>query len=210
MGFRRQSILADKSQQLHRATVGGMMVESEREAILLKGVDMKQHTGIKRGNIVVVPKSDAVVSSIDAGKTLCELSGWVVSNLQLQKILYLAHMLHLGRIGKPLTNDGFQAWEYGPVAPSLHHRVKGFGSKPIQKIIFWEKGTEGGSTQFGLLHETMTAMKGLTGAQLVSLTHWEKGAWYQTYRGGKRGIPIPDNLIIKEYNARQNELDAQR
>lgn len=171
---------------------------------------MKQHTSTEGEDVAVDPKGDTAISSIDAGKTLCELSGWAISNLQLQKILYLAHMLHLGRFEKPLINDGFQAWEYGPVAPNLYHRVKGFGSQPIQKIIFWEKGSEKGSTQFDLLHETMTAMKGLTGAQLVSLTHWEKGAWYQTYRGGKRGIPIPDNLIMKEYSARQNEPPAQR
>ena len=177
---------------------------------MLKGGNMKQHTGMERGDIVADPKGDTAISSIDAGKTLCELSGWAVSNLQLQKILYLAHMLHLGRIGKPLINDGFQVWEYGPVAPNLYHRVKGFGSQPIQKMIFWEKGVEKGSTQFALLNETMTAMKDLTGARLVSLTHWEKGAWYQTYRGGRRGIPISDDLIMKEYNARQNELDAQR
>ena len=171
---------------------------------------MKQHTSTEGKDVAVDPKGDTAISSINAGKTLCELSGWAVSNLQLQKILYLAHMLHLGRFEKPLINDGFQAWEYGPVAPNLYHRVKGFGSQPIQKIIFWEKGAEKGSTQFDLLHETMTAMKGLTGAQLVSLTHWEKGAWYQTYRGGKRGIPMPDNLIMKEYSARQNEPPAQR
>ena len=171
---------------------------------------MKQNTDVKRGDIAVGPEGDAAISSIDAGKTLCELSGWAVSNLQLQKILYLAHMLHLGRFGKPLISDGFQAWEYGPVAPNLYHRVKGFGSQPIQKMIFWEKGAEEGSTQFDLLRETITALKGLTGAQLVSLTHWEKGAWYQTYRGGKRGIPIPDNLIMKEYSARQDEPSAQR
>ncbi len=164
---------------------------------------MKQTTGIKREEVVATPKDDVAVSSIDAGKTLCELSGWAVSNLQLQKILYLAHMLHLGRFRKPLINDGFQAWEYGPVAPNLYHRVKGFGSLPIEKMIFWEKGVVEGSTQFDLLHETMTALKNLTGAQLVSLTHWEKGAWYQRYRGGKRGIPMPDDLIKEEYSARQ-------
>ena len=164
---------------------------------------MKQTTGIKREEVVATPKDDVAVSSIDAGKTLCEL------------------------FRKPLINDGFQAWEYGPVAPNLYHRVKGFGSGlggvqsstaenivscthapsrqvlPIQKMIFWEKGVVEGSTQFDLLHETMTALKNLTGAQLVSLTHWEKGAWYQRYRGGKRGIPIPDDLIKEEYSARQ-------
>ena len=153
--------------------------------------------------------SDTAISSIDAGKTLCELSRWSISNLQLQKILYLAHMLHLGRLERPLINDGFQAWVYGPVAPNLYHRVKGFGSDPIRKMIFWEEGADESSTEFDLLLETMAATKDVSGARLVSLTHWEKGAWYRAYQGGSgRGIPIPDEFIVEEYHARQEQPSA--
>lgn len=55
------------------------------------------------------------VSSIDASKTLCELSGWQTSNLRLQKLLYIAHMYYM-RGGKgDLVRENFEAWKFGPV-----------------------------------------------------------------------------------------------
>jgi len=36
------------------------------------------------------------VSASAAAKRMCERSGWTLSNLELQKLLYIAHMFHLG------------------------------------------------------------------------------------------------------------------
>ncbi|RWO77206.1 type II toxin-antitoxin system antitoxin SocA domain-containing protein [Mesorhizobium sp.] len=61
---------------------------------------------------------------LSAAKHLAKQSGWSLSNLELQKILYLAHMFYLGRTGEPLVSGHFEAWDYGPVHPDLYHRVK--------------------------------------------------------------------------------------
>mgnify|MGYP006283548483 CR=1 FL=1 len=75
------------------------------------------------------------VSVLSAAKRLAARSGWTLSNLELQKILYLAHMVHLGRTdGAPLVHGLFEAWDYGPVHPDLYHRVKIFGSSPVKNI----------------------------------------------------------------------------
>jgi uncharacterized phage-associated protein len=77
------------------------------------------------------------ISVLSAGRTLCELRGWSVSNLELQKILYLAHMYYLGRHGGPLIREEFEAWDYGPVVPELYHHVKGFGGGPVRNVFHW-------------------------------------------------------------------------
>ena len=47
------------------------------------------------------------VSALSAAKTFCELRDWKISNLELQKLLYIAQMLHLGRYGTPLISERF-------------------------------------------------------------------------------------------------------
>lgn len=149
------------------------------------------------------------ISSISAGKTLCELSGWSVSNLRLQKILYFAHMFHLGIEGEPLINEAFEAWDYGPVVPSLYHRVKMFGSRPIAKgAFFWDVGADVGSSEYRLLKQTYEATKERTAGEMVSITHWEKGAWYEAYKPGVPHISISDELILKEHRARSRTFEG--
>ena len=143
------------------------------------------------------------ISSIDAGKTLCELSEWKLSNLRLQKLLYIAHMYHLGLRKSPLIVEDFEAWMYGPVEPNLYHHAKGFGSNPVRNVFPREAGAPEDGSEYALLRESVQATQGMSGAKLVSFTHWEKGAWYQVYKPKMYGIPIPNELILKEYEARK-------
>jgi uncharacterized phage-associated protein len=54
-----------------------------------------------------------------------------VSNMKLQKLLYFAHAMYLATHGKPLICEPPEAWQYGPVFPSIYHEFKNFGSRPI-------------------------------------------------------------------------------
>jgi uncharacterized phage-associated protein len=58
-------------------------------------------------------------------------------NLQLQKILYLAQMIYMGHTaGGRLADGSFEAWDYGPVEPSVYRKVRMFGSDPISNVFF--------------------------------------------------------------------------
>lgn len=142
------------------------------------------------------------ISSIDAGRTLCELSGWKISNLEAQKILYFAHMFHLAEEGEPLINETFEAWRYGPVAPKLYRRVKRFGSGPIRNVFYWEFGAKISSSEYRVLKNTYKVMSKISPIELVRITHWEKGAWRRKYKPNVPHIPIPNELILAEYNER--------
>ncbi len=57
--------------------------------------------------------------------------GMQLSNLKLQKLLYLAHGYLLAQHGRPLVKGGFEAWAYGPVSRTAYHAFKQFDDMPI-------------------------------------------------------------------------------
>ena len=68
------------------------------------------------------------VPSYVAAKAVCELTDWKASNLEIHKKLYIAYMVLLGRSdgSARLVDEAFQAWDYGPVLPTLYHHLKAF------------------------------------------------------------------------------------
>ena len=50
--------------------------------------------------------------------------------------------------------------------------------------------------------DRMVKKFGRAGAQLVAITHWQKGAWAKHYRPEVRHCIIPNSDILKEYRAR--------
>ncbi|SEF59007.1 Panacea domain-containing protein [Nitrosomonas ureae] len=139
------------------------------------------------------------ISVFDAAKTLGHYSGWKLSNLQMQKILYLAHMVHMGENnGSPLIDEIFQSWEYGPVLPSLYYKVKFFGNKPVQDVFnrnkIWTEGEES-----RIIKEAAEQFSDFPPGSLITLTHRVNGAWDTTFIRGAN-VPIPNEKIINEYN----------
>lgn len=141
------------------------------------------------------------VGSLRAARRLCELSGWTVSNLELHKLLYIAHMFFLGRGSGPLIADAFEAWDYGPVLPNLYHRAKAFGSNPVRNI-FHDIDPLPNAPESALLEETYLALKGAKPSKLVAITHWNNGAWAKNYVPGAHHIVIPNEDILNEYRQR--------
>lgn len=63
--------------------------------------------------------------------TKCTRDEHPISNLQLQKILYILQKEYLQRDQKCLFFDDFEAWAFGPNIPNVYYYFCGFGS--IQK-----------------------------------------------------------------------------
>lgn len=139
------------------------------------------------------------ISTSQAAKTICALGDWEVTNLKLQKILYIAHKVFLGRNPQnPLIGDLFEAWDYGPVVPELYHDVKMFGKGAIQNI-FWSVNDDAETDETIFLEEACQNLLSLSAGQLVRITHDEDGAWYQYYQPGVKGVKIPNEAILEEY-----------
>lgn len=141
------------------------------------------------------------IHSTDAAKFVCRRGSWHVTNLALQKILYLAHMVHMGRTRSRLIGAHFEAWDFGPVEPYLYRKVRAFGAKPIPNIFYNSRELDG-TPEGDTLAEACENLLSKSPGELVSNTHWEHGAWARNYVPGARGVIIPDGHIIEEYDRR--------
>lgn len=148
------------------------------------------------------------VHVLQAAKFASERSGWSLSNLELQKIVYLANMIHLGHYGRPLVQGCFEAWDFGPVHPTLYRHVKRFGAGPVTAISC-NAGPLQGESESSLLHEAVDILSKKTGGQLVSITHWSKGAWARNYSPGERNRIISNEDVVDEYRERERVSDKR-
>jgi len=148
------------------------------------------------------------MSAIAAAATLAEMSGWTLSNLQIQKLLYLAQMLHVGeRGGEPIFPEDFEAWKLGPVQPEVYRRAKMFGSKPVESFFTNERLPAGTGRDF--IARTLEELPDRRPWRLVAITHWDGGAWAKNYEDGDFGCVIPKGDILAEYQARVAAQDAK-
>ncbi len=145
------------------------------------------------------------VSSPSAALFLADLLDWSRSNLELQKILYIAHMLHLGQQNAPLVEGNFQAWYLGPVHPKLYHKFKIFGAKPVRNIFSTVEDIDEYSSEANTLLKTYDIVKSFSGPRLIGITHWDHGAWAKNYEPKTRNIIIPNKDILDEYYKRVKE-----
>ena len=149
------------------------------------------------------------VSVLSAAKRLGEKSGWDLSNLEMQKMCYFAHMYYMGtHDGDPLVSGQFEAWAFGPVHPELYRVAKRFGADCVEASAFRPYPTL--PNDFDGSHWLDVAVEQLPRSRLVGIAHWKQGAWFKNYQPRMRGIKIPNEDIIVEYNNRKNAAQEAR
>ena len=154
-----------------------------------------------------------IITSFEAAKNICNLSDWTITNLQVHKLLYLAHMVYLGRENTPLVDETFQAWMFGPVLPKVYNKFKIFGNSPVRRQIFnnleYPRIEQEEKEEFLVLKETWELLKDKKGWELVSLTHREGGAWEKYFYPDANSL-IPNESIIEEYRMVTNREKQNR
>lgn len=125
--------------------------------------------------------------------------GDTVTPMQLIKLVYVAHGLMLGAYGRPLINEAVEAWQYGPVVPSVYHETKAFRSSPVTSVdapfncAFDPqeiKAMDTASRLFGAKN----------GVALSSLTHREGTPWSLTWNARGKNGSISNDLIENFYS----------
>lgn len=131
-------------------------------------------------------------------KLACE-AGTPITQMQAQKLVYIAHGISLGYKGQPLLSTPVCAWRYGPVVPVLYNSLKGYGRSPIhQPIPLPSVLTEQLDTWADQLVGNVFNVYGKYSAeQLSEFTHREGTPWKQTMAA--RSDIIPDGLIQNYY-----------
>jgi|TARA_R100000093_G_scaffold64446_1_gene35411 uncharacterized phage-associated protein len=144
------------------------------------------------------------ISAMEAARTACEISGWNLSNLQLHKILYIAHMIFTGRHdGQPLIGDEqFQAWDYGPVLPTVYRHASSYGASNIQNLFHHVPPVDTSTEEYTVIRDAVIHFAQRSPFDLVDITHQPVSAWAQCYRPGERFITIDQGAIMDEYRNR--------
>ena len=145
------------------------------------------------------------ILAFQAAKHLGQKADWKYSNLEYQKLIYIAHVFHLGAEGRPLVWGDFEAWKYGPVHPELYRELKVFGAAavprsflPFQLVKDVSEGTE---SQW--LDDASEAFPPGNGARLVAVTRLATSAWTRHYKTNLERFVIPTDAMIEEYRALQ-------
>jgi uncharacterized phage-associated protein len=110
-----------------------------------------------------------------------------VDNLKLQKLLYYSQAVHLVLHEKtPLFPEDIEAWDYGPVVPSVYHAYKPFGFDIIPGI---DEPSTLSMLEMRSADMALAGFGNLTGPELINQTHHEK-PWKSAYKPGR-----PSNII---------------
>lgn len=136
-------------------------------------------------------------------KFVCEQSGWRVSQLTLQKLIYLAQVEFLGENERRLVDTTFEAWNLGPVSPNLYHKVKVFGAAPVKDVFYDARVFTRHDPRREKLDSVCDRFLGKRPGDLIEITHWDFGAWAQKYEPNVRGVQITDDDILREYRNRE-------
>ena len=124
-----------------------------------------------------------------------------ITNMKLQKLVYISHGFHLAFFDEPLVVEKVQAWDYGPVIPEIYHGFKEYGSGPIEGYCSqWFRPDIVDDNSISQFLNAIWASYGSLGAvDLSALTHQEDSPWSQVYQPGVKGSVISNDIIKKHY-----------
>lgn len=125
-------------------------------------------------------------------------NGRPLTQLQLQKIIVIAHGYCLALLDTPLVKESIEAWRYGPVIPQIYATLKQYGRKPITSKIYLPEPVNEQDPVIQVLQQILNRYGDLTAGQLISLTHGPKTPWTQFYTPGQNNT-IPDYAIKTHY-----------
>ena len=119
--------------------------------------------------------------------------------MQVLKLVYIAHGWNLGLNAQPLVNEDIEAWQYGPVIPSLYHKYKQYGSNPIQDFPA-EIADDFNAKEKIIIDQVWKGYGNRTGISLSSLTHQPGTPWDITVKQSGLGAVISNDLIEDYYH----------
>jgi len=122
-------------------------------------------------------------------------NGIFVSNMKLQKLVYIAHGFYLGYKDLPLSNETPQAWQYGPVFPSLYCKLRDYGASKVDRLIPGVNDLPEDSEEVQLIQVVWESYGKLSAASLVSRTHAKGTPWSDVWSPDTTKVVIPNSSI---------------
>ncbi|UMY65437.1 Panacea domain-containing protein [Flavobacterium sp. HJ-32-4] len=119
-----------------------------------------------------------------------------ISNMKLQKLLYIANGLYLAQTGQLLLNDPTEAWPYGPVYKEVYHAFKQYGNAnivtlPLQYTL--KPKVELDNTENSTIDFAIDIAKKLDAVQLSNWTHIDGSPWSEAFNN-RYGVISKDSM----------------
>jgi uncharacterized phage-associated protein len=143
--------------------------------------------------------------------------------MKLQKLIFFAHGWHLALCDEPLIAETVEAWQFGPVVPSVYHEFKHERSGAISS-----RATEFDLDDFAIIEPSVPAEDSqaravmdkvwqaygkLSATQLSNLTHLPDTPWANArakYGETQRSVPIEEDLIKAHFKAQADKNRSAR
>lgn len=139
-----------------------------------------------------------VYSVIDVANKFIDLAGEnYLTNMQLQKMVYIAHGFNLALFNTKLYYEDTRAWNFGPVVPELYEKLQKYGSNKVKEKIN-NKSFNFDDNNLKIIKAVYKKYKQYDGMQLSNLTHQQGTPWSVTWDVNKYGV-IPADDIYKFY-----------
>ena len=144
-----------------------------------------------------------------------------VSPLKLLKLVYIAYGWNLALRDKKLFHEPIEAWEHGPVVPTLYHEFKHYRKNPIKDFaedydaamesMTVPRVPQGDSETLLVLQKVWAAYKHFSAWTLRNKTHEKDGPWDKVYDRHRRDVILNDADIREHYKVKIGQyLDAAR
>jgi len=140
-----------------------------------------------------------------------------ITPLQLIKLVYIAYGYTLAILNKKLFSEEIEAWQFGPVVPSVYHTFKHYKKSPItdlsteitfddnfkfnEEIFTMNSEDENYETVIQILDKVWENYQQYSGYELIDLTHKDGTPWSNIFNYDKHHIKIDDNSIKDYYKS---------
>lgn len=149
------------------------------------------------------------LSALDVAQFILSIAP--MTQLKLQKLLYLSYEKFLKSTGEQLFKEPIVAWKFGPVVESVYEAYKSNGSNPIAseddevKLSSHELSvtpsfmrllsSEHGLTSIDIISSVLREYIEYSAWSLVELTHQEGKPWHKVYKPSENKV-ITDEIIL--------------
>lgn len=147
-------------------------------------------------------------------------AGEKLTPMKLQKLVYYAMGWYAGYTGKPLIDEAVEAWQYGPVFPSLYQEFRRFGAGAVaaratefnDDFEVVEVPTPDDASVRSFLDNVWNSYSRYPAIKLSEMTHASGSPWDITWQGaqGVRNKDIPFELIEHHFAQAVEKAKAGR
>jgi len=141
--------------------------------------------------------------------------GISLSNLSIQKLVYFAYGWIIAAQNEKLFYDRIEAWQYGPVIPSLYHQLKQYGRNRItqeimdydfyeDKFYCWKLNPNTPTEKW--IRKVWNHYKLISSERMVELTHQDGTPWRETILKKGFNAEIDDRLIKEHFSEKLSDL----